>query len=574
MTTIRRGWRPKPADVLTVIVTAVVLGPLLVGRGFALRGDMVFTPDQPWKSAGLGLNGAVPRAVPMDALISILDEVIPGAVLQRLLLVLALVLAGTGIARLCRTFGPIAQCAAVVVFLWNPWVYERLAIGQWAMVLAYGLLPWTVLAALRLRDGLAGGWPATMVALCLLAASAPSFGVAGALVVAVVMLGAPTRQRLAGVLGMSIVANLPWAVPALLGPTLDGDAAQFDGFAARGESSLGTFISLLSMGGIWKTSIVPPERGQSIVIGIAALVALAFLVGLRYAAPILGKQTTTALVVLGVGALLMALLPTFAPVGDLLGDVSNRWSAVGILRDSHRYLAPFGLLLAVGAAGLVERIVAAGRPGRFGVAGSAFFALLAPVVLLPSMVWGLAGGLSPATYPADWENVESTITSAKGARGAVVSLPWRGAYRGYAWNDRRAVLDPSDRILASDVLNDDRIFLTDRVLPGEDPYLAKVGAALEDSDPAGALGGLGVRWALVAKEHGVGGDDVPAGVTVYDGRWLTLVDLGPPDRAVDEVRNTAPPGWVYAADFVVLLGICVSFWHLWRLMMWNRSLSV
>ena len=61
-----------------VLMAALVTGPLLVERGFALRGDMVFVPDQPWKGAWLGLDGSVPRAVPSDALVSLATQVVPG----------------------------------------------------------------------------------------------------------------------------------------------------------------------------------------------------------------------------------------------------------------------------------------------------------------------------------------------------------------------------------------------------------------------------------------------------------------------------------------------------------------
>ena len=101
---LRRARSSRPALLATVGVTGIVLGPLLIGGGIALRGDMVFVPDQPWKPAWLGLDGSVPRAVPMDALVALADEVLPGAVLQRVLLAAALLLGGAGISRLAARF--------------------------------------------------------------------------------------------------------------------------------------------------------------------------------------------------------------------------------------------------------------------------------------------------------------------------------------------------------------------------------------------------------------------------------------------------------------------------------------
>src|SRR4051794_2581783 len=163
---------------------------------------MVFVPDQPFKPAWLGLDGTVPRAVPMDALVSVFDEVVPGAVLQRLLLTVAFVAGGLGVAALARRLHAAGQVAGVVVYLWNPWIHDRLAIGQWPTVLAYGLLPWLVLAAARARDGIARGWAGTALALVLVSACAPSMGAVAALVAVVVVAYSRDWRRILGVVAL------------------------------------------------------------------------------------------------------------------------------------------------------------------------------------------------------------------------------------------------------------------------------------------------------------------------------------------------------------------------------------
>ena len=63
---------------VAITVAVLVLGPLLLHRGFALRGDMVFVPRQPWKDAWLGLDGSVARFVPGDAFVSLATQVAAG----------------------------------------------------------------------------------------------------------------------------------------------------------------------------------------------------------------------------------------------------------------------------------------------------------------------------------------------------------------------------------------------------------------------------------------------------------------------------------------------------------------
>ena len=141
----------------TALLTAVILGPLLTGWGFWLFGDMVFVPEQPWKDAWLGLDGTLPRAVPMDAIVSVLTQVLPGELVQRLLLVGAFLAGGIGAGLFVRGHGTAARLAAITLMLWNPWVYERLLMGQWAILAGYFLLPWVALASLRMRRDLRRG---------------------------------------------------------------------------------------------------------------------------------------------------------------------------------------------------------------------------------------------------------------------------------------------------------------------------------------------------------------------------------------------------------------------------------
>src|SRR4051794_1026859 len=111
---------------ISVVLAAVILGPVLLARGYVLRGDMVFADDQPWKLAWLGLDGRVPRFVPGDAFLWAAGTLLPGDLLQKLVLLLALVVGGYGAGRLAAAWGPVPRAAAITLFLWNPWVDERL----------------------------------------------------------------------------------------------------------------------------------------------------------------------------------------------------------------------------------------------------------------------------------------------------------------------------------------------------------------------------------------------------------------------------------------------------------------
>lgn len=538
-----------PDLAVTTTVALVVLGPLLLGSGFWLVGDMVFVPDQPWKAAWLGLDGALPRAVPMDALVSLASYVVPGALVQKALLLGGFLAGGLGVARLVRDHPWFARAAAITLFCWNPWVHERLLIGQWAILLGYLLLPWVALAALRLRRDprdLRSLAPAAVV-LVLSAVCSPSSGVMAVGVLAILGL---TRDRRgwwqAGM--VAVVANLPWLVPALTADAvLVSTEGVFEAFAARAESGAGTVASVLSLGGIWKTSILAGERTSAVLVLLSCLLSLAALAGLWRGAPDRARW-------LGLGgvALLLALLPTVGPGADLLEGLGSAVPGVALLRDSHRFLAPLGLVLAVGAAHATMLLRARVRPGRGALWGGVVLVVVAPVLLLPSLAWGGGGEIERSSYPRAWADVAGIV----GPEDVTVVLPWAGSYRGFDWNHRRAVLDPAPRFLPGTVLVDDSVRLTDTVVPPEDPRVVGVSRALEDDDPATALREQGVRWVLV--EQGTGATDVPAAPVRYDAGGLTLLDLaagGPVAAGETSVRTGASR----SQEILVILGHGLAF---------------
>ncbi|WP_166139712.1 hypothetical protein [Nocardioides ochotonae] len=549
MSTVAAEPRRRRAQDLAVglALSLLVLGPLLLGRGFWIFGDMVFVPEQPWKSAWLGLDGQLPRAVPMDALMSLLTAVVPGDLVQKAVLLAAFLAGAVGAGRLVDRHPWYARAAAITLFVWNPWVHERLLMGQWAILAGYLLLPWVAHAALRARRDLRDGAPPLAVALVLSAVCSPSSGLM-AVLVALVLAARRTRFHVPVVLGTGVVANLPWLVPTLLAGRASEVtvAGVFDVFAPRAESGAGVWASLLSLGGTWKSSVVPPERTEPLVVLLACALTVAALLGVRRAPR--GSDERRLLVLAGV-SLLLAALPVLPGGTALLEALGTVVPATAVLRDSQRFLAPAVLVLLPGIAAVVSGVRARVRPGREALWAVVAVVVVAPVVLLPSLAWGAAGTLTRSTFPGEWRTVAG-ILEAEGPATTVV-LPWRGSYRGYDWNARRAVLDPAPRFLPGEVLIDDRTFVDGEVVPSEDPRVVAVDAALSSPDPAAALREAGVRWVLV--ERGMGGlGEIPSGTVRHDGEALSLVDLGPA-AASGEPVEPLDTVLVVLADLATLL---------------------
>jgi hypothetical protein len=166
---VRRAW---PAAV-GLGLGLLALGPGL-GRGFLLSYDMVAVPRQPFGAAMFGLSGGPARAVPSDAVLAALSRVIPADLAQKALLLAIFTLACAGAAALLPGEPWFARLAAGVFYTWNPFVAERLLVGQWALLLGYAGLPWVLRAAQALGSG--PPWRATgRLALALLPAAAGGF---------------------------------------------------------------------------------------------------------------------------------------------------------------------------------------------------------------------------------------------------------------------------------------------------------------------------------------------------------------------------------------------------------------
>ncbi|WP_148046030.1 hypothetical protein [Nocardioides marmoriginsengisoli] len=532
MTSTRGARVVGPAVV--VALACLALAPVLLARGFVLVGDMTFVPEQPWSGAWLGLDGSVPRAVPADAFVSAATQVLPGDLLQKAVLLLALVLAGFGMLRLVRAFLPAAvipATGAAVLYLWNPWVLERLAIGHWGLLVGYAALPWVTVAALAVRRG-ERGVLAVVPALAVAAFSSPTGGIAAALVALVVVAERARLARAAALLGAVVVLNLPWLLPGLLGNAAPTDPEGVHAFAARADTPLGAWGSLLTFGGIWKKSIVPGERDAWLLVLLALALTVAGLVFLVRRARAADVPVRRLLALAGAGWVLAAL-PTSAVGADVVVALVEHVPGAGILRDSQKWLLLLVLAVCLGVGlgleALQRWLDARGGPAR---AVTATLALL-PVVLLPTFAWGISGDLDPVRYPAEWSRAASVLGDRPAADRRTVVLPW-SAYQRFTWNGDRAALDPAIRFFPGQVVTNDDLAVRDRTVTGEDRAAARIGAALGDGRPlAPVLADLGIRYVLIERTAPAGESSTAAypalraaGTVLHQGPELELLDLG------------------------------------------------
>jgi hypothetical protein len=507
----------------------LVLGPGL-RRGFLLSYDMVFVPREPLAAALPGL--APPRAVPSDLVVAVASRALPADIVQKIVLLSIFVLACSGVAALLDREPAIARLAAGVFYAWNPYVAERLILGQWALLLGYAGLPWVLRAVLA--PGLASWRGAGRLGLALLPAVVGGF--AAMAVTALVVVPAVVVRRdvraAAVALGALAAGSLPWLIPSLLHPVY-ADPAGVAAFAARADTPFGTVGSLLMLGGAWNAQTVPRAYGGAwsalwlvlVIAAIAGYAALATPKPRRW--PGLGAAA--------VAGLLIASIGVTSPGRDLLRGAIGAWPGFAVLRDGQQFVAPLALAEAAGFGlavawamnpGQHHRQVAADNTGlAMGV-----IALLAPVLLLPGLAWGAGGRLRPAWYPAGWLSAARLIDQSA-APGDVLLLPW-AAERRPSWNQGEALLDPWPRLASRQVIWNDGTQVGNVRMAPDDPRARALDGVLGTAGPlTAALRAAGVRFVVVDS-------GAPAGARLPG--WATVVSQ--PGLVVYEWPGGTGPG--------------------------------
>jgi hypothetical protein len=527
------------------LVLGLGLGLLALGpglrRGFLLSYDMVFVPREPFTATMFGQAGGPPRAVPSDAVLAAASRVVPADIAQKLVLLSIFVLACSGVVALLGREHWLARWAAGVFYAWNPFVAERLIVGQWALLLGYAGLPWVLRAVTS--DSVASWRGVRRLGLALLPAAVGGFAamaVSALVVVPATVLAARRRPASATMVALAALAvgSLPWLIPSVLHPVYAGPSG-VAAFAARADTPFGTLGSLLMLGGIWNAQTVPTAYGGAWSGLWLALVA--FAAG-GYVALAARQRRWPGLGVAAVAGLVIASIGVTAPGRALLQAAIGRWAGFAVLRDGQQFVAPLALAEAVGLGLAVTWAMRCGvsaqpaqpdrparpaepdgraqpaRPDRPGLAiGVAV--LLAPVLLLPGLAWGAAGRLHPAWYPAGWLAATRMIDESR-APGDVLLLPW-AAYRRPAWNGGNAMLDPWPRLLSRRVIWNDGPRVGDVQLAPDDPRARRLDGVIRSTGPlTAALAASGVRFVIV-DSGGPAGPRLAGCVTVI--AWPGLV---------------------------------------------------
>lgn len=555
------------------VVWPLALAVLMLGGalrpGYVLTYDMVWVPDLAFRGDFFGLGSGLPRAVPSDLVVSLVDEIVPGMLLQKVMLLGTIVVAGAGAWRLVPGRSVLAAVATSTLYVWNPFVVERLGIGHWPLLMTYAALPWIHLSARRLPDDRRALAP--LVLWLALASLSPVGGlVAGVLALATVVFAGRLVSRSTAWTALAIIGlNAPWVAAGLLhASTAVSDPAAVGLFAAQGEGALPPWAAALGLGSIWNAEVVPASRTTWAALASLLLVMGTCALGLRSWRVVGRRSDGLALSVVAIVGLVVALASVVA--GDAVGWLVANVPGAGLVRDGTRFLALVApaqaVLFGLGVARLAEAV-----PARTLAIAAGTALALSPLALMPDAALGLSGRLGAVDLPDEYAAARRALVASReaGHHGDLLTLPFT-TYRRPSWNDDRRTLDPLGRYFPVDYLSSDTLVVSGREIAGEDPRAARVGRdldALEGDALADAVAAEGVAWvvldeeaadALVAQgvdESAYGGAvDLGAARVLHQGELLTLWEVGPPrsgevvaDRLSGPRRAALALAWLLAA---------------------------
>lgn len=532
---------PRVGGVAGLLAGCVVLAPWLVPGALLVR-DLVAVPDPAWASHLLTGGLRVARDVPGEVLAALVGQVLGGDLVVRLALLGACVALGAGIGRLLRDAPPAAAAVAAVAAVVSPWTWAYLRAGQWLVVVALAVVPWVADAVAR-DDRI-------LLVRALVVGAATGFLAAVVVWPTLVVVGVVARRWRATALGLAtaVVGALPWL---LLRAPSSADPDGFAAFAANADVPLGTWAALLAGGGYFNAAIASPWRDMLVLGTLATLLAVAA-AGSAVAAAWWregGRPALQGLVVVGGVGVLVAGLGATGPGLRALAATARVVPATAVLRDTHRLLAPWVVVLAVGVGLLVARLIRH-HGGAWQVAA---IAVLLVVLALPDPVVGprLPG---TTTLPAAWGDAARMVDD--DPRPGVVLVVPHGQTQRYAFTDDRPVAVPLRRLVARPVAVSTDLRVGDLVVgedDGQGPW-ARLAARPPARWDAAAFADAGVAWVAVTDPDRLT-PTPPAGFErVVDDPTLVLLRVTGSPTPVD----VAAAPWLVGLDGLLLaLGVGV-----------------
>ncbi|MEI6665221.1 MAG: hypothetical protein WCL53_03630 [Chloroflexota bacterium] len=490
-------------------LTLAVLYPL-AQPGYLLLLDLPFGPRPfpVWTFDGTPQHLA-PLWLLCDALYRLLPAPEVGGKLFAISVLVAIGMAAAPLGGTSRT----GRLFTISLCMVNPWVSDRLAVGQLPLLASYAAAMLAFQAAIRVVQQ-----PSRRSAVQLAAAAA----VTGAfsphllyvLALVCLLLGATslvwTRRVswralieagcIAAVLTMLLSAY--WLVPFLAQPSLLGRFGEADmqAFMTRGDPALGVPFNVAAFYGFWRRAVLTKDWLPAWWLFADALLLLS--VGGLTA---FWRQRSTRSLSLGLLATYAAVLLVACGVAFEPTAGAWRWAFEHVpgfagLREPQKASAFLVIITAYAGARGLTWLRAVVRPRLRPAVVT--LALVLPLVAGAGEFGGVGGALEPVRYPAAWYSAAAFLRANGQPSDAVLVLPWR-QYSAFEFTRGATVSNPAPSFLPGTIVSSDDPQLAGLAPPSADErhrVLNMLFTRPNAHDELGStMGTLSIRWVFVSE---------------------------------------------------------------------------
>jgi hypothetical protein len=474
---------------LFVIVAILIFGKLL-WPGYVLTLDMIFAP---------GMRAAVSTSgfgnfLPVGYLLQFFNIIIPAWLIQKAILLILFFNSGF----LAFKFLPVppdktARLFAALVYLLNPFVYERFLAGDWSLLFAYSLLPVFInfLLALSARPNFCRSLKLASI-IFLISLFSLHFLAMSMIVTAIwfcfCLINNLVKRdyQLAGLILKNflwsgvffLVVSAYWLIPALrnrlsfeqrFGPE------HWQVFAAQGHGQISVALNVLSLNGFWGEA--QPWARQFfwpqdyLVFWVAfSLIVLMILIGFIFGGK--DEKSRARLIFFFILGVLAFIFSTGVSATFFQGF--NLWFYQHIpfwrgFRDSQKFSGWLALSYAVLSGIGLSAIIDFFRQKNKEWTRDFCLAILLIPLMFGFLMWGgFRGQLRPVWYPRAWDQAKKIIQADQSGDKALF-LPWHG-YLSLRFNNDLLTANPA------------RIFFGNRVIASQSVELGGVYDQQLDAD--------------------------------------------------------------------------------------------
>lgn len=442
------------AILILVTLTLVVVFPLFP-PGFVLTLDMPATSKltfPPFSSNNFFLS----------LIFYLFHFIIPNYVIQKVILITSLMIAGLGMYKLSPTKTFIGKMFAALLYMINPFTYERLVSGQWLLILGYALLPFVVSQTIGYFHNPTFFRLIILAVITTIVANTSLHFLVAVLVFMVIyscVFVSTTDidlkkffSAIIKLLILLILLNINWLISFFVTEKGIGsiltyfDQNDLVSFQSVADPSFGLIFNLLSGFGFWAEAnnyFISPKSLFPLWPAVS-VVFIAFTIYGFYISVFKRKDYILS-ITLGIIFLISLDLASGVALKNFAPTVSYLYDKIVFLRAFREPQKLVGLIIfcyAYFGSLVFEKIKKV---------SICVFILFLPLLYTLPIFWGFWGQLKPVFYPQSWHEVNSILNRDQD-NFLVVFFPWH-QYMRFRFNNNHVVANPAQYFFDKQILS-------------------------------------------------------------------------------------------------------------------------